>query len=473
MQKALSLLKQKRVWIPLGIILGLGLVFYYVKNHTTEFAISSLNLFQKVSQLLPISPDTKKEITLVNDLVAKFTAKDGQTYTFLLFLQNNYELRPGGGFLGQYAVISIKDGQVISARFQDSNLLDQGNNAKVTPPYPITRKLGDKRWKFSNSNFSPDFPTNVDKGFYLYRLSGGGNTDQFDGVIAVNATVFDHVLGLTGPITPSGYNTTFTSDGGALKLEEVVEKAYIGDDVNPDSKQARKNIMKALTAAIIDKLATLNNIPKIADLGAEELRNKNVMLWFRDSNLESRVAEVHWDGSVSKDWDGDYVMFVDANLGAFKTDYYMTRKLDYTVDFTGDKPQATAVYTYHNNAPGADWRTTDYHTYVRLYTPLGSKYVDRYLINAVSQGTDEFNKTYFGGYVDAEIGQGDVTTTLKYELPDNIKLDGYRLLVQKQSGIPDLPVHIKLITPNGDIEQNTEIKHDTVFQFQADQEKKQ
>jgi hypothetical protein len=466
-----SLSKQKKIaFVSLILVIAaLAGVFFYAKNNKTEFAAGSLSLFQKVSKLLPLSPDTKKEIAVVDTLVSELTKKDGVTRTYMLMLQNNHELRPGGGFLGQYAVVKVKDGEVLSQTFEDANLLDQRINAKITPPTPLTRKMQIKKWKFRDSNFSPDFPTNVEKAEYFYRLAGG--REKFDGVIAVNGDVFNSVLELTGPITPTGYNTTFTGTDGSIKLQEVVERAYLGDDVPAASKQARKNIMKVLTAEMIGKLTSLNNIPRVAELGLTELRNKNVMISFKDSNLQSAVESVNWAGKVNQDWKGDYLMFVDANLGALKTDYYVKRRIDYTVDFTGEKPFATAIYTYNNSAPANDWRTSDYHTYVRAYVPLGSTYKERFMINAVASGED-LGRTFMGGYVDAEIGQGDVTTTLKYELPDTVKADNYSLMIQKQSGIGTLPVHIKIITKDNTFEQEANIIHDTTFTFQETEEKK-
>ncbi len=67
------------------------------------------------------------------------------------------ELRPGGGFLGQYAVAEVKNGEVVSFFIEDANLLDQRITAKVSPPYPFTRMMSIKKWKFRDSNFSPEF----------------------------------------------------------------------------------------------------------------------------------------------------------------------------------------------------------------------------------------------------------------------------------------------------------------------------
>ncbi len=444
-------------------------LFFYAKTHKTEFAASSLNIFQKVSKLLPIAPDTKKELEVVNQLVAELTKQDDKVRVFLIMLQNADELRPGGGFLGQYAVIKVKNGAVTSTYVEDANLLDQRIVAKITPPYPFQRKLQLKKWKFRDSNFSPDFPTNAEKAQYFYRLSGG--REKFDGVIAVNSRVFNNILNITGPIQIAGDSNVYTSEDGAYKLEERVERAYLGEDVPAELKQNRKAIMKRLAAEIMNRVATVGNIPKLVEFSQNELRNRDIMLYFSDPNLQSLVESVHWDGSVAKDWEGDYLMLVDANMGALKSDYYMRRSLDYTVDFSGEKPTATILYTYKHTAARGDWRTSDYHSYLRAYVPKGAKLLERKLVG--SPLTDEaFNKTYFGVFVDVLIG-GETQGMLKYELPETVTADNYRLLIQKQSGVGTIPVSVHIKTKDGKtFDQTTDLQKDLNLSFQEVEEKK-
>ena len=71
----------------------------------------------------------------MNTLTQKLTEKNGRDWKFMIFLQNNAELRPGGGFLGQYAIVDIKNGEVVSSFVEDANLLDQRIVASVSPPY--------------------------------------------------------------------------------------------------------------------------------------------------------------------------------------------------------------------------------------------------------------------------------------------------------------------------------------------------
>ena len=438
---------------------GAFFLSFYAKTYTKEFAAKSLAVFEKVSRLLPIEPDTKKEIKVTNQLVEEFTKKDNQTKTFLILLQNNMELRPGGGFLGQYAILKIKNGEVISTFVEDANLLDQRIHAKIPAPYPFKRMMRIKKWKFRDSNFSSDFPTNAEKAEYFYGLARGKK--DFDGVIAVNADVLNHILELTGPIQIPGYSTTFTSRDASIKLEDIVEKRYLA---NPElDSRNRKVILKKMASVIIEKLSSLKNISRLAKFAQEELRDKNIMLYFKDSNLQDLVQSVHWDGSVAQNWEKDYIMLVDANMGALKSDYYIRRSIDYEVDFTQEKPIATIKYLYRHTAPYGNWRTSDYHSYLRLYVPKGSNLIERKMVSYPLIDED-FGKTYFGFIVHVLINR-ETEALIKYELPDYITPDNYQLLIQKQSGINSIPVTIRLKTADGEIVQQGELKKDLKFEM--------
>jgi hypothetical protein len=462
LQKIKPYLNKRNYFVLAGIILVILLIFFgvYLKDNKKIIGLKSLSLASKMSKLLPIPNDEKKEIEVMNTLVQKFTASDNVERTFMIFLQNNMELRPGGGFLGQYAIIKVKNGEVTSSYFEDANLLDQKIQADVTPPYPFKRMIQIKKWKFRDSNFSPDFPTNVEKAKYFYKLAGG-NADHFDGFIAVNAQVFNDVLALTGPISVPGYSGEFNSTDGALKLEEYVEKQYI---LNPElDTQNRKMIMKKMTPIIIDKLFSLGNIPKIAELVHNEFKNKNIMVYFSDPGLESLAESVFWDGKVAAGWSGDYLMLVDANMGSLKTDYYIKREINYEIDATQEKPVVTLNVRIKNTAPGGDWRTSDYHEYMRVYVPKGSNFLDRKMVGYPNIG-EEFGKTYFGVVVHVVMGT-ETNGMIKYELPNNFGANDYKLLIQKQSGAYSIPVHVKLKTKNGEYSQDQALNNDLKFEF--------
>lgn len=453
----------KRVIIISSIIIlfsGGYFLLSFAKSNKKIIGIRSLSMLSGISKFLPIPDDEKKEIETMNKLVETFTKKDDTEKTFMIFLQNNMELRPGGGFLGQYAIVKIKNGEVISSSFEDANLLDRGIQAKITPPYPFTKLIEVRKWKFRDSNFSPDFPTNVEKAKYFYRLAGrGGN---FDGFIAVNTDVFNDILGITGPITVPGYGITFSGEDGALKLEEYVEKKYLMD---PElDTQNRKAIMKQMTPLIINKLMSLGNITKIAELAHKEFKNRNIMVNFTDPDLQSLAESVHWDGRVATGWDSDYLMMVDANLGSLKTDYYMKREVSYDIDLTTERPTAILNILYRNTAPYGNWRTSDYHTYLRVYVPKGAELLERRMVTPPITGED-FGKTFFGSIVHVVMGT-ETHAMIKYQLPADFSRDGYKLLIQKQSGVGNIPVKVHVKTKDGEFDQEQMLDNDLNFQFQ-------
>jgi len=452
--------------VVVSVIAAGGLFFWYATGHKQQIAVSGLAVFTKVTDLLPIAPDAKKEIDTVNALVSAFTKTDGQTHTLLIMMQNNYELRPGGGFLGQYGVLKVKDGAIESFFVEDANLLSQRMTADITPPYPFIKYIDTKRWTFRDSNWSPSFPENVTKAEYFYRLSGG--RESFEGAVAVNADVLNDVIGVTGPISIPGFGT-FTSDNAAMNLEADVEKDYLGPDVPAELKQARKNIMKQLAAQIVSHISSLGDLKKLSDLGLQELRDKNVQLSFTDAALQKQVEDVHWDGSVAKDWNQDYLMVVDANMGSLKSDYYMKRSLDYVVDFTAEKPTATLTYTYDHTAAHGDWRTSDYHTWTRVLVPKGSVYVENSRVKTggvSSEDSTNWNKTVFSYKVDALMGQV-LPTGISYTLPPTVTADNYQLLIQKESGTGTIPVTVTVKTKDRTYTQKADLTKDLHFSFQT------
>jgi hypothetical protein len=457
-------MKKRSIIILLALILLLffgGFYFFKKGNlNKSEILINSLAVVDKVTQFLPINQDTKDEIQAIDKIVQYFTAEDGVERRYLIMLQNNMELRPTGGFLGQYAVVKIKDGEVTSLFVEDANLLDQRITADVPAPYPFERMMSVRRWKFRDANFFPDFPSSVEKVKYFYRLAGGN--DDFDGVIAVNATILEDVLEITGPITVPGYPGTYTSENAVLKLEEQVEVNFQLQGINV---QDRKLILKKMAAIMIDELSSISNFSKVSNLVFEELRNKEVQFYFENQEMQALAEKVGWAGRVNQEWDGDYLMAVDANLGALKSDYYMDREMIYNVDLTAEKPTATLEIIYTHNAIYGDWRTTDYHSYLRVYTPLGTELVSREMVSYPNI-QENHGRQYFG-FICHTIMNDQTHAKIVYTLPEELR-ENYKLLIQKQSGVGEVPVTINVKTAEKEYNQKEVLKNELKFEFRKE-----
>lgn len=364
-----------------------------------------------------------------------------QPASFLFVMQNSDELRPTGGFIGTYGIIQSRDGDFSRFETHDIYHLDMPVKDKVTvvPPEPIKKYLVDK-WYMRDANWSPDWPTSAEKILWFYRTENSAMDkpdplQNFDGVIAVTPELITELMKLTGPITVDG--VTYTPENFVDLLQYKVEKDFVRLGV---SSWQRKEVVGDIARTVKEKLLDLpvERWPEMIRLLGDNMARKNVLLYSRDPSLQKLISEQGWSGAVRSDW-GDYLMAVDANLAALKTDAVMERQITYHLEQQLDgnlKAIATLDY-YHKGS--VDWKTSRYQSFTRLYVPLGSKLLkmDGEAPGSAVSG-EEAGRSYFGGYLVVP-PRGTAQLRFEYILPqalaDNMKKYGnYALLVQKQPG---------------------------------------
>lgn len=417
--------------IALPLLLG-WFVFWQIKNENFSF-------FKKFLGLIPIEKQTKNEIRTAADIVEYLSKKDDQEKIFLLLFQNNMEIRPSGGYMGSFGILKIKNGSIVSIEAHDTNIFD-GRVPDGTPtPFPMPELLNIKDWKMRDSNWFPDFKESAQKAEGFYKAGQG--QENFDGIIGINAVVLPSVLEITGPVSVDGYENDFNSENAMINLEHAVEKGYKDAGVKHAD---RKNILKSMSGILSEKVKNLSLSKKFELLKAIEgdLNQKDIQLFFRDAVLQQKIEEISWAGKVNADWKQDYLMINDANLGALKSDLKIKREIEYNLDLSQEKPLANLKIKYIHTGKIKDWMTNNYQGYLRVYVPNGS-----WLEESVNVGekrfTEEYNKKVFGFIIKAPM---DKTTEieLRYTLPENIKSQPYNLLIQKQSGVENVPVKIHI-----------------------------
>lgn len=361
---------------------------------------------------------------------------------FLVLLQNNDELRPTGGFIGVYGLAKTKNGELISLATDDSYHIDMPavDKWKKEAPLPITKYLGVSNWYFRDSNWVPDWPLAAQKINEIYTgesLAIGQESPNFSGVIALNPDLISDLIRLVGPINIKGEN--YTPENFQELLQFNVEISYKDRSI---SSWDRKDIVNELLDELKFRLFNLpakdwGELLKIVDNNISE---KNIQIYFFNENLESLVKELNAGGEL-KAAPSDYLMVVDANLAAFKSDLVVKKKIDYLVSQRSGVTSASLTLGYRHEGD-FNWRTTRYRSYTRVYVPLGSKLVsssglDQNTVDWTSLDDPILNKTIFGFFFTVEPGtERDIV--INYTLPENINNqisnNNYELLVQKQSG---------------------------------------
>lgn len=438
-----------KFWVVFWGISAMLLFGWYLFLNAGKNGISGT--VNSVVSFLPMDVLQKNEYRALGSIADAMLKNDDQEKTFLVLFLNNMEIRPGGGFIGAFGIVKLKNGKVISLETHDLSNFDARIPNGVEVPYPMLETLHVKDWKLRDSNFSPDFAVNAAKAEEFYYMGQG--QEQFDGVIGITSNVLASILKITGPITVEGYPGTYDSENAVLALEYQVEKAF---DEQGIDRGNRKSIMSDLAKEIEKRVFTFNVAQKIelAKVLLADLNKKDIQLNFKDENLQQVATAAQWTGSVDQGWNNDYLMISDANLGSFKSDYFVKRSIDYSVDLLKNVPTVKLKITYQHTATKKDWMTRDYTDYLRVYVPKGSWLIGQQNFEDTKFG-EELGKKFFGSIVRVPIGTTK-TVEIEYTLPQSVK-DGYDLKIQKQAGLNDVPVTLHIKNTDGTIEEFSKV----------------
>lgn len=431
----------KRTSRQVGVVfLGLVLLFFIFVGAAVAYQLRQLtpaDLVESTAVRQIVAQQAGERAATLFDLVPRLGGFE-EPMTYLLLFLNNTEMRPGGGFIGSYAVVTVDAGTATIHVIEGTERLDARTPSAWQPEAPdvIEDRLFVDRWFFRDSNWSPDFAISAQQGLQLYAGEGGVLADEIDAVVGVTTHVLEDMLALTGPVTVDGI--TFTADNVVETLQYEVEYAYTDRGIE---KADRKAIMEPLFREILQHLqARVVRQPKtLVDLATRLIDEKHVMVYSRDTSFQSALREAQMTGEQSDVPAGvDYVQWVDANLAALKTDHALNRSVSYSFAPTDGGIEATVTMTYKHTGT-FDWRTSRYLSFSRVYTPAGSRLVavsGDAVDGEVVQGS-EGDKQWFGVPIRVEPGTTR-SVAITYRLPDAIvsaiRGGRYQLLAQKQLG---------------------------------------
>jgi hypothetical protein len=349
---------------------------------------------------------------------------------YLVIFQNTLELRPTGGFIGNFAEVTLDNGRIKNYNIYNTNLFDYGKPG-VEAPEPYKNMLGVQQMQLRDANWAPNFPTTAQQIIDLYRLEGG--TKDINGVIAINASVLPEILKIIGPVSIAAIGEELNADNILLTLQYELNFGFLEKGI---SRDARKEPIKDLAFEIDNRIseASFFTLYILGETLLQQANQKQIMLWSKDSNIQSDIVKLGWDGAININSQKDYLKIVDANLGALKTDYYMRRSVNKNVRECDDKLCSTITITYNNTAANASPLNTDYKSYTRVLLPKDA------FVNTVTGVEKRPNEVDYSVAYNKKIAGFEIKVpfnsskdiVIEYTMP---KLAQYGLDVQKQSGI--------------------------------------
>ena len=305
------------------------------------------------------------------DLLPELLATDGKTRDYMVLLQNESEIRPTGGFIGSWALVSFKNGKLIDFQIKDVYEADGQLKGHVEPPDPIKNYLGQANWYMRDANWKPDFvAASKDIQWFLEKETGR----KVDGVFGIDLAVAKAMLSVTGEIYVPDFKER-------VNKNNLYEQAEFYSETNSFAGSTQKaSFLGGLGKQLFEEVKNLK-----ADKRVELIRTmltvldeKDLLLSFNDRQTAAVVSDLGWDGTI---YNGkcaqdrcfaDYLYVVEANVGVNKANYFLYRNIDQSVDIGLQSISRVVKISYENTAKSSNWPGGDYKNYLRVYIPESS-----------------------------------------------------------------------------------------------------
>jgi len=394
---------------------------------------AALENLKSISYVLSNSfDDIVKLLKVVPELIG-----DKEVRNYLIFLQNDKELRPSGGVLTAYAVFTLSKGNLKVTKSGDVVFLEgTGNAVRYTePPAYIRTYLNANRFYIKDASFSPDFGVSSLQIKDLWDKIPG--TFPVHGLIGIDTHFVASLLEVTGSINISDY--------GEVDSENVVDQLELFSTlVGSHADKDQKNLTSALLYELMRKIFITgpNERMELVKKVLQEANEKHILVYLSSEEAQEILEKYNFAGAV-KEFDGDYIYIVDSNVGGDRANWYVNENITKTVDLSvKGNPTSLVTIEYENTGGYNEIFNKLYKDYIRIYVPKGSKLISSEGFSKVEQ-RDDLRKTFFDGYLEVA-PKTKAKIIVEYELPNGIVKDNYNLLVQKQPGKEAFPYRVQI-----------------------------
>jgi len=309
------------------------------------------------------------------DLWPDFLGTDGKRREYLVLLQNENELRPGGGFIGSYAILSFNRGALLSFEVKDVYEADGQLKGHVEPPQPIKDYLKEGGWYMRDANWNADFTVAAKDIQWFFEKETGR---KVDGVIGINLAVARAVLGAVGEVYVPDFKAKINKDN----LYEQAE--YYSENKSFAGSTQKSSFLGGLGKQLFEEIKSSDTQKRLELIKAmlNQLTNNEIRLALNNQDSAKIVAGLGWDGAIYRGkcaqerCFADYLYLVEANLGVNKANYFLYRSVEQTVEVSVQSIARNVKINYENTAKNSNWPGGDYVNYLRVYIPNTANIVE-------------------------------------------------------------------------------------------------
>ncbi|KQZ84204.1 hypothetical protein ASD56_09365 [Microbacterium sp. Root166] len=229
---------------------------------------------ETVAQFVPI-------VSAVEDaarILPPILGSDGRR-TILIMLQNNAELRTGGGITGSFVELAAEDGALTLVSQADSSEFKSSPTELLPVPASTTRLYGDRVGRFvQNASMSAEFPLTAQLVSTWWERHSGVRPDV---LLSVDPMVLEAILDVTGPVSTGQGELS----AGELQQKLLVDPYLALDqaDQNVHFREVATSVFARLTQGEVD-------VTTLAAALAQPAEEGRIALWSAVSQEQEIIA---------------------------------------------------------------------------------------------------------------------------------------------------------------------------------------
>lgn len=291
---------------------------------------------------------------------------------YLLLFQNNMELRPTGGFIGSFGLVTFDKGRMSEIVVNDVYMADGQLKGHVDPPEPIRKYLGEGGWFLRDSNWDPNFPVSAVKAEWFLEKEIG---ETVDGVITIDLNFVKRLLAITGPINLPDFNLNVDQNNLYSLIQSEVESEFFPGSIK------KATILTSLSKSLIVEVENLEGSKYFSFFHElyESLERRHIQVYLHDSNAQEAVQSLGYSGETDLTTDcglrcfRDTYGLIDANLGVNKSNLFIKRFHELNLSISKEFIGHELLVNYENTANPAIGNMGVYKNYARVLLPVNAK----------------------------------------------------------------------------------------------------
>lgn len=401
----------------------------------------------------------------------------GSVKRYLVAFLSPSEARGGGGLLGVYGVLHVRDGRAELGELYPNDILNEGlEGTKIHAPpwfedlYGDLTALTDVR----QANLSPTFPASARVVLDMYRRVYGKG---LDGMIAMDPIVLGKLTRPLGPLSAPNWSVEITaSNARRLLLRDIYQRF-------PRSLERAQNIyLSNLVDEVWRKIRAGNfAIGSMGAALADSAATQHLKVFSVDPEVQAALRSIGVSGDPTTE-EPNVQVFVHNNFTGSKVDHYISRVQHVDIELTEDgTAQVQAEVTIDNSVPVEPVSVIN-RPLNKMY-PVGLARMTtnfmlpkKAIVNLTAE--DGRSKSFFSGrdsghpvqWTSVNLSSGEtVTLSIEYEIPNAVLGDEFRFTLWPQA-LP-FPDHYVVTVAAGPgvkvIGGNFEKFSDTTFEWKG------